>query len=136
MSSTISNLIARIDTTEAKIAARLGIDQQRLWNYKTGKRPMPDHQVAHLATLAGIDPRRALGDYAYERLLGKTKGRTASIVIAIGMALSGLSWNTASEARSGTHNVQQGKRRRGLQEGGGLASLFCMRCSPQGLLSC
>ena len=52
--------------SEAELAARLSVDQQRLWNWKNGKRSMPDAALIELAHIAGTDPKKALGDYHYE----------------------------------------------------------------------
>jgi hypothetical protein len=136
MSTTVKGLIAKIGGEKYKIAARIGVASTRLYEYETGRRPMPDHQLAHLASLADVDPRTALGDYAYERLLGKTKGRAASVIVGA-MMLFGLSTApTMSEASSGAHNVQSGKRRSWLLGGGWSDGPCCNWCSPRLLPSC
>jgi len=52
--------------SEADLATRLGVDQQRLWNWKEGRRSMPSAAIIELAHIGGLDPKNALGEYHYE----------------------------------------------------------------------
>lgn len=74
---------AKVCGTKTNLAKRLGISPNRLWDYESGFRPMPDDKVIELAYIAGTNPIKALGEYAFERH-GKKKGSaTVGTVVAV-----------------------------------------------------
>ena len=76
---------AKVCGSKAKLAARLGVDGQRLWNWKSGRRPMPDEKIVELAHIAGVNPIKALREYAFER---HTKKKGVAIAGTAAAAIS------------------------------------------------
>jgi hypothetical protein len=84
MATTVRRLIekaAQTYGTDSEVALRLGVTRQRLWEWKEGKRTMPMDRFAHLATLAGVNPEKAIASEAIERY-GKKVAALALIVSA------------------------------------------------------
>jgi len=61
--------------SEAEIARQLGVDPPRLWQWKTGMRPMPSAKIAALAQMAQTDVVRALGAYQAEQIVQRREKR-------------------------------------------------------------
>jgi DNA-binding transcriptional regulator YdaS (Cro superfamily) len=84
MSTTVRRLIERaahFAGSEGAVAKRLRVGPERLSQWKSGSRPMPDHQVIDLAQLTGEDPEKALGAYRWERYTTKKGLWNAAVVI-------------------------------------------------------
>lgn len=93
---------AQLCGSKSDVARRLGVAPQRLNDWESGRRAMPDAQLVALAMLAGADPRAAIGAYRWEWLEKKRGGVAAGIVGAaffLGALLSaGSGTATASQA--------------------------------------
>jgi DNA-binding XRE family transcriptional regulator len=100
---------AELCGSKSEVARRLGVSPQTLYNWETGRRPMPDEQIDALATLIGFDPIKALGEYHHEWMRKKTAGNalagTAAAVSFLVVALCG-----GSDANAGTLQPGEGLR--------------------------
>jgi len=86
MSTTVRRLIekaARFKQTRGAIAEELGVGPERLSQWQSGARSMPDEKLIALAQMGGQDPKEALGNYHWERAkVGKTLAAVALIASA------------------------------------------------------
>lgn len=93
MGTTVRRLISLASQemgSDTRVAARLGVTRQRLWEWKTGARPMPLERVAHLASLIGWSEEETIAAVAIDRhRSGKTFAAIALIASAIA-ASSGI----------------------------------------------
>jgi transcriptional regulator with XRE-family HTH domain len=68
---TVASLIVRAmkrhALTKTGVAKALGVAYSRLYEWETGARPIPNPRLITLATLAGIDPGKAVASYVMER---------------------------------------------------------------------
>jgi transcriptional regulator with XRE-family HTH domain len=102
--------------SEAELAARLSVDQQRLWNWKNGKRSMPDASLIELARIAGLDPKKMLGEYHYEWHEKKMGTAHAGIAAAVFSAVATIApigdANASGTASQATHYAKALRRLR------------------------
>jgi hypothetical protein len=102
--------------SEAEIARLLGVDQQRFWNWKTGRRSMPDDAIVTLATLAGIDPKACLGEYHFEwheKKRGNALAGIAAAVVSVAASIAPFGDASASAIDSlATHYAKYFRRLR------------------------
>lgn len=87
--------------SKAELARRLGVTRQRLHEWETGSRPMPDEKIAELASVASVPLIEALGTYHAEALRKKRAGVTAGLALwACGLvAVMGALWPFETAAR-------------------------------------
>jgi transcriptional regulator with XRE-family HTH domain len=87
MATTVRRLIekaAKSLGSDTRVAERLGVSRQRLWDWKSGLREMPMDRLEHLATLAGEKPEKAIALVAVERYhLGKRLANIALLAAAL-----------------------------------------------------
>lgn len=81
---------AKVCGSKKALAERLGVSPQRMWDYESGFRAIPDEKLIEIAHIAGANPIRALGEYAWERHT-KKKGSasvgTAAVVCFLAVFL-------------------------------------------------
>lgn len=103
--------------SRSEVARRLGVAPQRLWDWESGRRSMPDEAIIEIALIAGVDPRAALGAYRWE-WHAKKKGRALAGIAALGCLLAAL-----TGAAPTTANATSGAEVSGL-----LAAHYAQRC--------
>jgi transcriptional regulator with XRE-family HTH domain len=89
-------------STRTEVASRLGVAPQRLNDWESGRRSMPDEAIAALATIAGMELTKCLGAYHAERLEKKRAAASAGLAGAV-FALAALAGG--SDARAGVRTA-------------------------------
>jgi transcriptional regulator with XRE-family HTH domain len=88
MSTTVRRLVEKAQQFHREkkaIAERLGVGPERLSQWQSGARPMPDEKLIELAYMSGQDPVEALGRYHWERA-NPGKRRAVGAIIAFATA--------------------------------------------------
>lgn len=72
--------------SDVRLAERIGVSRQRLYEWKDGRRPIPMARLEHVAIIAGINPENAIAVVAVERhRLGKRIAVLALTALAGGV---------------------------------------------------
>ena len=99
--------------TRTAIATRLGVTPQRLNDWESGRRSMPDEALIELAHIGGKDPKNCLGEYHLERYEKKQGGALAGIAAAAFGAVAAVApIGDAIAAQPGQHATHYAKLRR------------------------
>ena len=89
--------------SDVRLAERLGVSRQRVWEWKDGRRPIPMARVEHIAILAGVNPEHAIALVAVERhQLGK---RIAGLAITALAAFVSVPQNANAALREALHPI-------------------------------
>lgn len=100
-------------STRTAIAARLGVTPQRLNDWESGRRSMPDEALIELAHIGGKDPKLCLGEYHLERHEKKRAGALAGIAaVAFSVVAAVAPLSDARAATSGQRSTHYAKWRR------------------------
>lgn len=82
--------------TDAGLARRLAAHRQTIHLYRSGKRPMPDHHIAALAALAGLDAAATLASIRAEQAPPETAKVWAEIARRAALSAAVLALVNAS----------------------------------------
>lgn len=75
--------------SRADVARSLNCSPQRLWQWESGHRSVPDAIVAALATRAGVDAAKAIGEVRLERAKKKAPAGALGVLLACAISVGG-----------------------------------------------